>query len=76
MCYRLYASEEASRLGLTGWVRNLPNGDVEVVAEGDDAALAAFLEWCRRGPPHARVAGVEEAYTAATGEFGEFSVTY
>jgi len=76
VCYRMYACEEAERLGLSGYVRNLPNGDVEVVAEGADEALREFLTWCRHGPPYARVAGVEETYSAATGEYRDFGVRH
>jgi acylphosphatase len=57
--YRASARDEARRLGVSGWVRNLPNGDVEAVAEADAATLETFLAWCRRGPAEARVSGVE-----------------
>jgi acylphosphatase len=57
--YRWSAREQAARLGLLGWVRNRESGEVEGVAEGPDEALEAFLTWCRRGPPAARVSGVE-----------------
>ena len=50
---------EALQLGVTGWVRNLADGAVEVLAQGDPAAVAALLEWARRGPPAARVERVE-----------------
>lgn len=72
--YRQSAKEEAERLGLTGWVRNLPDGDVEAVAEGAPEQLSRFLEWCRRGPPAARVTDVEERHEEATGEFPGFRV--
>ncbi len=45
-------------LGVTGWVRNLPDGSVEAVFEGEPAAVAAAVEWCRGGPPHAVVESV------------------
>jgi acylphosphatase len=50
---------EALRLGVTGWVRNLAGGGVEALAQGAPAAVAALLEWARRGPPAARVERVE-----------------
>ena len=50
---------EALRLGVTGWVRNLADGAVEALAQGDPAAVAALLEWAHRGPPAARVERVE-----------------
>ena len=76
VCYRMYAQDEAQRLGLTGWIRNCEGGDVELVAEGEDAALRQLLEWCRHGPPHARVTGVQEAYAEAGGSFDSFEITY
>lgn len=57
--YRASAREAAMRIGVTGWVRNLPNGDVEAFAEGDRDDLERFIEWCRQGPPHARVERVD-----------------
>lgn len=57
--YRKHAAEEAIRLGLTGWVRNLPGGGVEAAAEGPPEAVDRFVAWCRQGPPLARVTAVE-----------------
>ena len=57
--YRAHAQAEARRLGLRGWVRNLPDGRVEALADGDADAVEAFVAWCRHGPSHARVDGVE-----------------
>ena len=57
--FRDAMSREAERLGLTGWVRNRAGGDVEAVAQGDAAALEALTAWARRGPPAARVEGVD-----------------
>jgi acylphosphatase len=73
--YRACARAEALRLRLTGWVRNLPNGDVEAVAEGDSSQLEAFIAWCRRGPEDAQVESVKEEEQPATGEFSTFAVT-
>lgn len=56
--YRISAKEEADRLSITGWVRNTPEGHVEITATGSDDALKAFTTWCRRGPTHAHVAGL------------------
>lgn len=56
--YRASAQDEARRLGLLGWVRNLPNGDVEATAQGPDEAIARFIAWCRIGPDEARVKDV------------------
>jgi acylphosphatase len=76
VCYRMYAQEEAERLGLTGWVRNAHDDSVEAMAEGDESALEDFVKWCRRGPPAARVTNVETEYSDAIDEFGEFSIGY
>jgi len=56
--YRVSAKEEADRLSITGWVRNTPEGHVEIMATGNEAALQAFTTWCRRGPAHAHVTGL------------------
>lgn len=72
--YRAGTEQEATRLGLSGWVRNLPDGRVEALAEGPEAALQAFEGWCRRGPEHARVEHVEATWSESTGEFQGFSV--
>lgn len=63
--YRASARDEALRSGLTGWVRNLPNGDVEAFAQGPTTAVAAFVAWCRTGPDEARVSEVEVTEAAA-----------
>lgn len=57
--YRAGVAREAQRLGLSGWVRNLPDGRVELLAEGDSRAVEALLTWCRRGPALAVVSGIE-----------------
>jgi acylphosphatase len=57
--FRYSAASQARRLGLSGWVANRTDGAVEGVAGGADAALAQFHDWLRRGPPAARVQGVQ-----------------
>lgn len=57
--YRGACAEQARSLGVAGWARNLPDGRVEVVAEGGPEAVDQLVEWCRHGPPSARVTGVE-----------------
>lgn len=49
----------ASGLGVRGWVRNRPDGSVEVAAEGDRDAIGQLIEWCREGPPRAHVTATE-----------------
>ena len=72
--FRATAEHVARELGITGWARNLPDGRVEAIAEGDPEALDRFADWCREGPPAARVEGVEIRRSEATGEFQAFEV--
>jgi acylphosphatase len=60
----------AERLGVAGWVRNLPDGRVEAVFEGEDDAVEAMLAWCRTGPPLAVVVDVEVVDEPVRGETG------
>jgi acylphosphatase len=57
--YRASTVQCARRLGLIGWAKNLPDGRVEVVAAGEAAALTTLTTWLWRGPPAARVGGME-----------------
>jgi len=59
--FRYSMSEEAARLGVTGWVRNRRDGTVEAVIDGAPDAVEAVLAWARRGPRGANVTGVEVA---------------
>jgi acylphosphatase len=72
--YRQSTAEVAARLGLRGWVRNLPDGRVEAEAEGPRAGLEALVDFCRRGPEAARVDGLEVAWGAARGDLPPFEV--
>jgi acylphosphatase len=74
--FRYSAQREALRLGLTGWVRNTPQGDVELWAEGPREKLASFLQWLRRGPPGARVELVRHEPRTPLGVYRRFSVEY
>ena len=62
--FRASAQTQASELGITGWVRNLQDGTVEVYAEGNQNALDRFIEWCRKGPPSAKVSRCDLDWTA------------
>jgi len=74
--FRANTEEQAKRLGLRGWVRNNSDGSVEVMAEGDKAALEKLLEWCSHGPPGASVGDIKSEWLGATGEFKNFRITY
>jgi acylphosphatase len=73
--YRQSTALEAARLGLSGAVRNLSDGSVEVEAEGVRSAVEALVTWCSQGPPSARVEGLEVAWEPPTGDAGPFSVS-
>lgn len=53
--YRATAKDAATQLGITGWVRNLPDGNVEITATAEESVLKQFIQWCRQGPPRAMV---------------------
>ncbi len=72
--YRAHARDKAARLGVTGWIRNLQDGAVEAVLEGNEPAVRAMLEWCRRGSPRAMVKDTAVTWEPHTGEFRRFSV--
>lgn len=65
--YRFSTMHEANKLGISGWVRNMPDGRVEAVFEGDMATLSQMLQWCHKGPRAAKVEDVAVDYKAAEG---------
>jgi len=72
--FRTTARKKAQELGLTGYVRNLEDGRVEIFAEGERSHLAALAQWCYHGTRAARVDNVEEEWSDASGEFDGFSI--
>ena len=72
--YRGSAQEIACELGLTGWVRNLSDGSVELVAEGGSSALEALKAWCKEGSPLAMVQDILEEEMTPYGEPARFEV--
>ncbi|MBI3271489.1 MAG: acylphosphatase [Planctomycetes bacterium] len=74
--FRVHTRDEARRLGLAGWVRNLPDGRVEAAFEGPREKVEAAVAWCRHGPPTCDVMGVEVAWEPPTGAEKGFAVTY
>ena len=74
--YRYFAIRRAEDLGLVGYAKNLPNGDVEVVAEGNEEDLGKFIVALQRGPSSAFVREVKVDWMPATGEFGRFDARY
>ncbi len=71
--YRYYASHVAGEMGVTGTVRNLPGGEVEAVAEAEEATLHEFLKALRHGPHAAEVTALAVAWSEPTGEFTAFA---
>jgi acylphosphatase len=74
--FRYATIERARQLGLAGWARNLPDGTVEIVAEGGAAEIEALTEWARRGPPGARVARVDATPAPDAALAGGFSMRH
>jgi len=72
--YRDNTKSKASSLNLTGWVRNLLDGRVEVVAEGDEISLQELFDYCRDNPGQSRVDDVSVEWSEAKSEFKEFKV--
>ena len=68
--FRAEASDRARSLGVAGWIRNAPDGSVEAVFEGDGERVDSLIEWCRRGPPGARVDDVAVEWEDPRGESG------
>jgi len=74
--FRFSTIEVARDLGLTGWVRNNPDGTVEIVAEGEKGKLENLVTWAKRGPMLAKVENVKVEWREASGEFENFDVEY
>lgn len=74
--FRTEAQDEAARHDVTGWVRNLPDGRVEAVFEGEKENVDKLVAFCRRGPQGAHVAKVEVSWESSTGEFKNFRIRY
>jgi acylphosphatase len=74
--FRAFVESRALELNLTGYVRNLPDGTVEVRAEGERHRLEKLVAYLGKGPPAARVAKVETDWTEYSGTFKDFRVRY
>ena len=72
--FRRYVYERAKALGVRGFVRNLPDGRVEALFEGDASAVERMVAWCHQGPPRARVESVEVQWEEPRGDFTEFQI--
>ena len=72
--YRFWTKEQAEKLGVSGWVRNLDDSRVEVLAEGPKEILIKFSELLKKGPPLARIEHIDLNWEKSTGEFSGFSI--
>jgi acylphosphatase len=73
--FRAATQREAKRLGVTGWVKNRPDGSIEIVAEGEEEAIKEIISWANHGPSTARVDNVDVRWRGYTGEFSDFRIT-
>jgi len=77
VCYRASTEKVAVRLGLTGWVKNLSDGSVEALFEGDKSKIEEAINWCRKGPDRAKVTDLITTWEEGdTNEFSAFSIKY
>lgn len=74
--FRSEIRHEAKKRNVKGWVRNLPDGRVEAVFEGDKENVEELIEFCKRGPPGARVTSVKVIWESYSGGFREFEIRY
>ncbi|MEW6110225.1 MAG: acylphosphatase [Nitrospirota bacterium] len=74
--YRAFTREVAMRLGLNGWVKNLYDGRVEAVFEGDRDLVETAINECRKGPPGAYVSDIDLKWEESSGEYKGFEVKY
>jgi acylphosphatase len=74
--FRSVTQQTAKGFNLTGWVRNMPDGRVEALFEGEDESVNKMLKWCHVGPPAAQVEEVIITKEPHTSEFRDFSIKY
>ena len=74
--FRAATKREAESLGVKGWVRNLPDGKVEAVFEGEEDVVKMLVDYSKQGPPRAKVSSVDLKWEPYTGEFRRFRVDY
>ena len=74
--FRYFTIRNAGQLGVKGYVRNLASGDVEVVAQADERTMKEFINIIKKGPPSARITGVDIDYTDVQEIFDDFTVRY
>ncbi len=75
VCFRISTFEKAMEYGLSGEVRNLPDGRVEIMAEGEEALINKLVSWARHGPPGALVTDLEVSEEVGSGKYSGFRIT-
>ena len=76
VCFRIETARAARPLNVRGWVRNLPDGSVEALFEGEKADVERAIQWCRKGPPRARVDQVQVHDEPYRGDLKAFDIAY
>ena len=76
VAFRWETLQAADRCQVHGWVRNLADGRVEAVVEGPRQQVTDLIEWCRKGPPFARVDRLDIQWEDFSGAFREFKITH
>ena len=74
--FRASARSVAMKCGVKGWVKNRPDGRVEAVFEGKRRDVEDMVEWCRNGPPGARVERIDIEWEEYKGDFNDFNIKY
>lgn len=73
--YRASCQDVAISYRLFGYAKNLPSGQVEVIAQGEKENIKRLIEWCKKGPPHAKVADVKVEWQSVQEQFSGFEVS-
>ena len=74
--FRYFTCRLAEEFAVTGYVRNLPNGDVEIVAEGDQAVVEEFIARAGKGPSYSRITEVKSYLEPPEGKYGSFGISH
>ena len=73
--FRLQTANKADKIGIVGWIKNLQDGRVEAVFEGEKEAIEEIISFCKRGPPRALVKNIEVQRETYSGEYKDFTIT-
>lgn len=74
--FRSNTEDKVKELGLNGWVKNLPDGRVEAVFEGEEKVVNEMVEWCKKGPRFSHVRRIDVEFDKASNEFHNFEIRY